>query len=345
MDAGQSMAKINVSSSGTVIVADGDKVRVDIPGGGTVTIQAEAGGGVVDVNIDLRNNDLQSDVVNVDLGTFSENDLHIDVKNYDPSDQINLTGASFTGLAPGHNNELTFSYVGSDGATYTGFAHIKDKGQNDFTADNAPLVICFTQGTMILTEHGERPVEDLAVGDLVQTQNSGLQPIRWISSRHLDSVFLAGAAHMNPVLILAGALRPNVPSRDLLVSPQHRMCLEVATAQLLFGSDRVLVAAKHLINDRTIREARDLGHVTYFHMLFDAHQIVFANGAPSESLHTGDVALSALDKSARDEVLELFPELINRQTIGEKTAYPVLKSYEVRVLDAYNGCSSDPLAQ
>jgi len=117
-------------------------------------------------------------------------------------------------------------------------------------------------------------------------------------------------------------------TRDLRVSPQHRMLLGGWQAQMLFGDDEVLVAAKHLVNDSTILRVEG-GEVEYFHMLFDTHEIVFASGAPSESFHPGQIGWGALAEEARAEILELFPELAS----GDFAQYGAsarrsLKAYE-----------------
>ena len=162
------------------------------------------------------------------------------------------------------------------------------------------VVVCFARGTMIDTAEGEKPIEDLMVGDLVRTADHDYQPIRWIGSSKVAAV-----GHIAPILIKAGALGN---TRDLRVSPQHRMLLGGWQAQMLFGDDEVLVAAKHLVNDSTILRMES-GEVEYYHMLFDTHEIVFAEGAPSESFHPGQMGWGALAEESRAEILELFPEL------------------------------------
>lgn len=42
------------------------------------------------------------------------------------------------------------------------------------------FAVCFTAGTMIATPDGERAIETLKVGDLVETLDNGPQAIRWI---------------------------------------------------------------------------------------------------------------------------------------------------------------------
>lgn len=341
------MANINIGASGSVLVGNKDKVLINTSGGGTVNIAADPGATVGKLTIDLQSNDAQTDVVNVDLSTFNQDGLHLDIKNYDPTDQINLVGVSITGLQPGSTSKLEFTYVGSDGLTHTGYAHLKDKGQRDFTAATKPIVICFVAGTRIRTPDGDTLIEDIAVGDLVETRDHGPQTVRWIGGRVVTPLEVAANPGIRPITIKRNALGLNRPSRDLRVSPQHRIVMENSHAQLLFGESDVLVAARYLVNDLTIRPETMPGDFTYYHMLFDRHEVVFADDLPSESLHPGDEALNALDKSARREVLDLFPETKGFTIRARKTARRVLRSYEARVLNAYvgKGPASAPKSQ
>ncbi|GLQ35785.1 hypothetical protein GCM10007939_20680 [Amylibacter marinus] len=181
---------------------------------------------------------------------------------------------------------------------------------------------CFTRGVMILTDQGEKPIEDLEVGDMIVTQDNGLQALRWIGSRRMPATGRAA-----PILIQAGALEN---TRDLLVSPLHRMLVAGWQSEVLFGTPKVLVAAKHLVNDKTIRAVHG-GEVEYWHMMFDEHQVVYAEGCPSESFFPSGVSLKGLSEQVRDEVLELFPELATKQGCGV-TAYPCLKQFEAESL-------------
>jgi len=162
-------------------------------------------------------------------------------------------------------------------------------------------VVCFASGTLIRTLRGDVPVEHLLPGDLVDTLDHGPQPLRWTGHRKV-----AARGKFAPIRIEKGALGN---TRDLTVSPQHRMLIEGARAELLFGQAQVLIAALHLVDDKSIRRMEG-GRVTYHHLLFDTHQIIFAEGAPSESFHPGDWSLGILGDAARAEVLSLFPALI-----------------------------------
>lgn len=168
---------------------------------------------------------------------------------------------------------------------------------------------CFARGTMIETEHGPLAVEDLRLGMRVATRDNGLQALRWIGSRVLGSKALGVAPQLRPIRIAAGALGKGLPRRALIVSPQHRILVRSRIAQKMFGTAEVLVAAKQLCQLDGIDIAEDLDEVTYVHFLFDSHQIVWANGAESESLLPGPEALRSVGPAAVAEIYAIFPEL------------------------------------
>ncbi len=171
------------------------------------------------------------------------------------------------------------------------------------------LVVCFARGTLIETDNGLRPIENLAVGDRVITRDNGTKDIRWIGMKRLTAATLAMKPHLRPIRISAGALGDNMPATDLLVSPQHRVLVRSRIAQRIFGAPEVLVAAKQLVVLDGIDVAQDVDRVDYFHLLLDRHEVIHANGAPTETLFTGPEALKAVGKAARDEIFALFPEL------------------------------------
>lgn len=187
-------------------------------------------------------------------------------------------------------------------------------GDEDFELDFSDAIAayaipCFASGTFILTSTGLQKIEDLAVGELVETVDHGPQPIRWIGSRALDQSQLATHTKLKPIRIKAGALGCNTPTNDLVVSPQHRILVQSTIAQRMFGAIEVLVAAKQLLGIEGIDVADDIDQVEYFHILFDQHQVVYSNGAKTETLFTGSEALKAIGQEARNEIFTLFPDL------------------------------------
>ena len=158
---------------------------------------------------------------------------------------------------------------------------------------------CFVAGTRIAVPGGMTRVEDLAIGDLVLTQDHGAQPVRWIGQRTVP-----GRDAFAPVRFAPGALGDH---GELLVSPQHRILLTDWRAQVYMGEDEVLCPALALINGDTIHRA-PCDQVTYVHFMFDNHEIVLAEGLASESFLVGDY-LCHESSALRHEIAALFPEL------------------------------------
>lgn len=191
------------------------------------------------------------------------------------------------------------------------------------------VVPCFTPGVSIATLNGPRPVETLRVGDRVLTRDSGFQAIRWIGRRALTAAEAAAQPGLAPVRIARGALGPDLPERDLIVSPQHRMLITGPRAEMIFGEREVLVAALHLVGRPGISRMA-AGPVTYLHLLFDRHEIVQAEGAWSESFQPGARTLRGMEDAVRAELLSLFPDLSAGADYA--AARLSLKAHEARVL-------------
>lgn len=177
--------------------------------------------------------------------------------------------------------------------------------------DPMPAIVCFTRGTMIMTIDGEASVESLKVGDRVFTMDAGFLPIRWIGFSRVPAWKLSANPNLRPIRIRAGALGPESPTRDLLISPQHRVLVRSKIAKRMFGTDEVLIPAKKLLSLDGVDIHNDGEAVEYWHFLFDSHQIVLSNGAPTESLFLGAEAIKALSPEAKEEIAALFPKSLD----------------------------------
>ena len=175
----------------------------------------------------------------------------------------------------------------------------------DFGGD----VICFTAGTRIRTQEGHKLVETLRPGDHVQTKDNGCQEILWIGSRRMTGARLHAMPELRPVRIMAQALQDGVPDDHLVVSPHHKMLYEGPNAQALFNAPEVLIAARDMINDHSIFFDHSVRDVTYIHLLFADHQIVWANNVPTESFHPANTTLQTIATEQRQDLLGLFPDL------------------------------------
>lgn len=166
------------------------------------------------------------------------------------------------------------------------------------------LFVCFVAGTMIETEDGPRPVEQLMAGTGVRTLDNGVQTLRWIGQRQA-----VGKGAQAPVRIRQGALGMGLPERDLWVSQQHRLLVRSKIAERVFGKPEVLIAAKKLAKLPGI-DIVECESVVYCHFAFDAHEVVLAEGAPAESLYLGPEAGKRLGRRAMNELGALFPALV-----------------------------------
>lgn len=199
-------------------------------------------------------------------------------------------------VGDGTDEDFNFTYTVSDGTapgaiTDTAVVHVSS-------------VPCFTSGTRIRTQNGNVPIEMLQVGDLVETCDDGLQPIRWIGSRTVPA-----EGDFAPIYIAANVFGEHDALR---LSPLHRVLIRDSLAEILFDNSEVLVAARDLVNDHSIvRQAG--GMVQYFHLLFDSHQIIFAEGLATESFFLGPQTTKSLDQEVVAEICSLFPE-INPET-------------------------------
>jgi Ca2+-binding RTX toxin-like protein len=247
------------------------------------------GDGAADIVVDFNNTE---DIL--DLSQFFETLVDViaaTTENLDGSISIDLSLGTRVGAASG----------GSVQVFDTTIAELSDLNVN---------VLCFVSGTLIKTQRGDVTIEDLTVGDLVYTMDNGYRPIRWIGNRIVDETELTLRPKLKPVYIRAGALGNNTPEIDLKVSPQHRVFVRSKIAMRMFGTREILIPAIKLVELDGIYQLRDCTDVTYWHVMFDAHEIVLSNGALTESLFTGPEALLGISLDAHKEITALFPQVV-----------------------------------
>ena len=134
---------------------------------------------------------------------------------------------------------------------------------------------CMLKGTRVLTSRGAQHVENLAIGDRVMTLR-GEMPIKWIGRQHFGqgrSALWPEGVH--PIRVSRSALADNVPHADLYLSPMHAVLI-----------DDVLIEVKDLVNGTSITRAVPEGmtDIEYFHIELETHEVIFAEGAPVETL-------------------------------------------------------------
>lgn len=226
----------------------------------------------------------------------------------------------FSGLSPDQwVFALDDTFVAGQSTTITRSQDQDNNGDGD-TADSGESAnanfnvaralsppVCFTPGTLIETPEGPRPVEDLAMGDLVCTADDGAQAIRWIGVTHHH--WPGTDDKHKPIQIKAGALGGGLPLRDIAVSPQHRMLMRGPEVRRLFDEDEVLALAKGLTGLPGVRVMKGKRQTSYFSLLLDRHHILIAEGARTESFYPGRFAIRMVPMSAAIQILTMFPGL------------------------------------
>lgn len=280
----------------------------------TLTVFSSTIGGQINAGRDDDTVTVQGSTIgNIRLGAgndtlnFRSTDVTGDVRGGGGTDTMNVPA----GTVITDNSFGTFTVSAGTGYSLTSgtFTLPSGKTVTYSSFDNGTGVPCFTKNTRILTDKGKVPVQALRSGDTILTANSGIQPVRWIGRRRFEENELRSSPKLYPVRILAGALGAGLPERDLLVSRQHRMLIRSRIARRMFGQPQVLIPAIKLISLPGIYMDETVKSVDYFHLLFDSHEIIFAESAPTESLYTGPEALKSLGQAARTEIFTIFPEL------------------------------------
>ena len=188
----------------------------------------------------------------------------------------------FSGLGAGQDETAqSITVATSSAGLFTQTVTLQPTGSNasGYSGTLAPVTLtvqadvlpCFLRGTRIATPGGLVAVERLRVGDRVETSR-GVRPVIWTGEREIDLDRHASPERVLPVKIAAGAIAPNVPVRDLWLSPDHAIYI-----------DGALIPVKHLINGRTIRQSHRHGRIHYHHIELDEHDIVLAEGLSAES--------------------------------------------------------------
>ncbi len=170
------------------------------------------------------------------------------------------------------------------------------------------ICLSFGRGCMITLADGQqRAIETLRPGDRILTRDHGGQILRWVGQARMKA-----AAAFSPVVIVAGALGN---SGDLIVGQHHRIFLYQRQKIAGLQTSELLVQAKHFV-DGTRAYLRETGYIDYFSLIFDAHEIIYAEGVPVESLMVSDATVQRLPPEIAEALRAQFPELKHNPHFG-----------------------------
>jgi len=174
----------------------------------------------------------------------------------------------------------------------------------------------FARGTRIALADGRQvPVEDLAPGCAVITRDHGAQVLRW-----KGAVRLRAEDGFAPVAVMPGVMGNPGP---LVVSPHHRLFLYRRDARVIAGAAELLVQARHLVDGESIVR-REGGFVEYFSLVFDQHEVIYAEGVPCESLMVCPATLTRLPETLATPLRAAFPGLDQRLHTGADIATEIV---------------------
>ncbi|MCB2130784.1 MAG: Hint domain-containing protein [Rhodobacteraceae bacterium] len=254
------------------------------------------------------------------LGTTREIHMVVNTAGTGVKNVIGIVFRAEDGPAPPVNTTFQF------GSTTGGSA-----GQ--FSYDG---LTCFAEGTLIDTESGPVAVEHLTLDSLVRTEDGGSALPLWIGSFELGSR-KEGIA----IRIEKGALGPNLPYRDLVVTRQHRMVIGTPGAQRPAGASEVLVPAAKMLKIPGVDIAKVAPTTRFYHILFERHEVIRANGAKTESFYPGREALRMVGTETARHIQTLVGEY-GIEFILNNPARPIVDGREARdlvnsLLDAQRG--------
>ena len=255
--------------------ADNNEIKVSDPNDANLTVSLTVAHGTLTLNGTSGLTSVSGDGTSTVTFSGSINDLNTALNGLDYQ-------TTSTDLTVG-NVDDTLTITTSDGHT------------GGTTTDAVQIdVICFYPGTRIRTPDGEKKVETLKRGDLVVTTDGRTLPVTWLGRQTVSLVF-ADRLRVMPIRIKAGAIEENVPSRDLLLSPDHAVMV-----------DGALVQAGALVNGASIvRETKVPRAFTYYHVELEDHSLILAENTPAETF-IDNVDRMSFDNWAEHQAF--FPE-------------------------------------
>lgn len=248
----------------------------------------------------------------------------------DESEAYNIDGGSTAPLVDGAAAGTPQVATSSTGTLIDGYGNITSG-----TPTPGDSVLCFDAHVEIDVPGGTRAAGDLRVGDNVICSDGQSRPVRWVGLSKVSRDALVHNPKLRPVRILSGALGNGLPRSDLLVSRQHRIATRSTIAERMFGEPEVLVAAIRLAELPGIFVDDSVDNITYVHLLFDQHEMVFANGALAESLFNGPEAKRLTGPEVWKEMEEMFSGADFSDRGGKPARYIPQRKQQMRLIERH----------
>ncbi len=143
---------------------------------------------------------------------------------------------------------------------------------------------------------------------------------------------MAKHPELRPISFAPNSLGPSLPDKQMKLSPQHKLWINSPLNALYCEYDTLLISAKHLTNGTTIKVDHTTQGEEYIHLLFDCHEIIYADGVETESFNPGEWAMGLMEAEAKLELDIQFPHLRDTNMLPGFNLYPTVKTHEALVI-------------
>ncbi len=184
--------------------------------------------------------------------------------------------------------------------------------------------VAFARGTKItLADGSQRAIEHLRPGDLVLTRTNGPQPVRQILARTVRAV-----GSFAPVMIPKGILGN---ADDLVLSQHQRLFVYQRGPHRIVDRAEMLIRAHDLVDGQTITLRRG-GYCDYVSLVFDRHEVIYAECIPAESLLVNEVTRRQLPEDARTALDKSLPQLSQAPVLATEAPSTALAAARERLV-------------
>lgn len=175
----------------------------------------------------------------------------------------------------------------------------------------------FAHGVLINTAQGPVAVEDLVPGMEIETANGGTTTLKWVGA--ITLVPGAPSASDEPqrlYRITADALGLGRPATDATFGPAARLLKRDPAIRNTLGAEAALSPVSAMEDGVSVVALNPVSPVRVYHLAFDSHQVIMANGVEVESYHPGPDAHYSMSQELRELFVSLFPHIDSLQGFG-----------------------------
>lgn len=144
-------------------------------------------------------------------------------------------------------------------------------GQNDFGSVAGGLIA----GTLVATDLGWQPVQDLRAGDRVVTFDNGMQRLRSVRIASLWTAQNEAPRRVWPMQVPARVLGNRT---EMTLMPEQAVLIESDAAETLYGDPFMLVSAGTLDGHKGITRVPPQREITVATLEFEGDEVVYVNG-------------------------------------------------------------------